>query len=480
MDEEDNGNYGEDDTWYLGAYPSWRANAAFSLYGSLKGEGDQGCKDKTFINSFHTTEGIESFTNAVAAAGLTNLFNVQNDEQQQQDDATNDEYVTSTCYQNEDGGQNNGDDNIATGDKYDKNAVSYGVGCTADKDFAIFTYSGGVCDANAILEMQDDLSDFNGRLDKAICVPIYKQGDSYNSNNGQGGGGGENNDNSSPLAILESSKACHLYDGLGSCPDPYGILKRYQKKLIRATGAMEVGPWWTPRRVMITAWTMISSGAFLALVGFILVIKECCSPSTSDGETPGKGKSLSRDRSEVSAAPSLASRISRSISESFTGTSSRHSKRSSRSKSSRRSGKSRSNSRKSLKSTRSNRSNRSTRSSHADKEIEVNKTESYRSQDSNLSDPDEEEATNEEESVASQGAKTFSDIVDFVKTRTNEFFEDENDDDSVERKIPDKLPKASPRRHTPEETEASTFTEEPTKKWRKRRWFQKLLGGGKK
>jgi hypothetical protein len=478
----------------LGAYPSWRANAAFSLYGTLKGESDEGCSKKTFINSFHTTEGIESFTNAVAAAGLTNLFAYQDGEQEQQDDdAVNDQYLTSQCFQNEDEGGNNGDDDsITTGQKYDQNAVSYGMGCTADRDFAIYTFGGAYCDANNMLEVQDLLTDFNQRIDMAKCVPIYKDGDYY-SNNDQDGGNDE--DGSSPLALLESSKSCQLYDGLGSCPDPYGKLKKYQKQLSQATGSIEYGPWWSPRRVMIAAWAMISSGALLALVGFILVIKECCSPSTAsssydDAQSPRK---MARGRSEVSAAPSLASQISRTISETITGASragSRRSNRSSRSRSSRKSTKSRSS--KSMKSSKTNKtgqSRRSNRSSLADKEIQVSKAESYRSNHSNLSDPDqdEEEARNtntsshhDEESIASQGAKAFSDIVEFVKTRTNEFFEDENDDETPETKetkIPDKLPRSSSRRTVQEDDgEVSTFTEEPTKKWRKRRWFKKLLG----
>jgi hypothetical protein len=47
---------GSDDTyWYMGRTPCYRANAAYSLYGVLKGslqtQYNQGCRKGTFINS---------------------------------------------------------------------------------------------------------------------------------------------------------------------------------------------------------------------------------------------------------------------------------------------------------------------------------------------------------------------------------------------------------------------------------------------
>jgi len=64
-DENDNGcgGWGGEYFWYMGRTQCFKANAAYSLYGVLKGEseGSNPCKKKTYINSFFTTFGVESF-----------------------------------------------------------------------------------------------------------------------------------------------------------------------------------------------------------------------------------------------------------------------------------------------------------------------------------------------------------------------------------------------------------------------------------
>ena len=86
--------------WYMQGSDCIRANVAFSLYGTLQGEEDQGCSKKTFINSFYTTGGVESFTAAIANAG----FQFSNGDEGNGNDGDG---ITSDCeakYQNGQGG----------------------------------------------------------------------------------------------------------------------------------------------------------------------------------------------------------------------------------------------------------------------------------------------------------------------------------------------------------------------------------------
>jgi hypothetical protein len=412
--DEDNGGGGdESDGWYLGSQPSFRANVAFSLYGILKGEKNTGCNKKTFINSFHTTQGVESFTNAMVAAGLDNLFDYYGGE----DNENGAVAVTSTCYQNENNG-GDGDDNMDNGAKYDANAVSYGVGCSVagDHSFAIQTYQGGYCDGNAILEVEDDLQDFNDRLELSKCVPIYTQGDYYSY--GEDGGGDE--DVSSPLAVLETSIACDIHDGTGTCPDPYGKIKQYDHAVAVATGSIEPSPWWTPRRVKATSWSMISLGILAALIGFAVIAFDCCNKDKLEEETDDDStvmKALARGRSELSQlsatmahrakrAANLASRISHG--DLGFGRSSKKSKKSKASSKKT----ARSSSKKSHKSTKSGKSNKSgksksnkssvsKRSSHSGKEVvELSRD---RTEQSNLSDfSDSQHSYDDEEMQAEE------------------------------------------------------------------------------
>jgi hypothetical protein len=246
-DDDDNGGDGnEDDTWYLGSVPSFRANVAYSLYGILQGEEDRGCSKKTFINSFYTTQGVESFINAMAAAGMTDSFAYVDGDSQ--DNGGGD--PTSTCYQIDydsndnnqeeeaddavdDGGErrrrrlNNNNNDYVHGAKYNSYTASYGLGCTDRSHsrhphtFAMQSYTGDYCDANAVVAIKDDLQDFNNRLSETTCVLIYAQGDSgyYDEDNHDSG------DSDSALALLATSKNCNVYDGSGTCPDPYGKLK---------------------------------------------------------------------------------------------------------------------------------------------------------------------------------------------------------------------------------------------------------------
>ncbi|CAB9516273.1 expressed unknown protein (Partial), partial [Seminavis robusta] len=87
----------------------------------------------------------------------------------------------------------------------------------------------------------------------------------------------------------------------------------------------------------------------------------------------------------------------------------------------------------------------------------------------------------EDASVQASVREAVGDMVHFLK-KTSETFFDEPEDEVIENKgIPDELPKPSSSRRVPSEAEVdSNWTEKEEavskKKWRKRRWFKKMLG----
>jgi hypothetical protein len=328
----------------MGSVPSFRANVAYSLYGILKGDTDSGCNKRTFINSFHTTQGLESFTNAMAGAGLTDLFEIYDGEDH--DDSVN--VVTSTCNQDDEESAD-GDDGMYNGQKYYQ-STSYGLGCSADgeRHFAIHTYSGAYCDANAIVSTTDELEELNEKLSLSKCIPIYAGG--YYSM--------DDDEMDYPLDVLATSRACRIHDGSGSCPDPYGLLKKREAALNKATAARYSGPYWTVHRVMMTAWSMIAAGIFLTLSAIVWVVLDRFKTRTKrsgwkkkkrkssrkskrnlaeDGvlEAPSKPN---RERSDLSEAlASVASQISQTFVDLTAAVRRRSSKKSKNSKSSKRS-----------------------------------------------------------------------------------------------------------------------------------------------
>lgn len=513
--DEEGGGGNEGDDWYLGTVPSFRANVAFTLYGTLKGEKDTGCNKKTFINSFHTTQGLESFTNAMASAGLTNLFELYDG------DGNDDAHlvVTSNCYEDEDGGE--GDDAYYNGDKM-YSTTSYGLGCAADgsKTFAIHTYQGSTCDANAINSTLDELEDLNERLGMSKCVPIYKDGDYYNAEEG----GGE--DNSSPLAILESSRTCRLHDGSKSCPDPYKVLRVYERNLLKATESRYFEPYWNKYRVQVVSMTMIILGGILFLAAIVAWAMDLCledpvasekkkerkekkSRKSSKKSKSKKAEKMSRQRSDHSE--SLISQISQTLG--FGAAAEAAEEKTKPSSKDRRSNS------KSSKST--NRSSKSTRSNQVDKDIALEPSSSYRSELSAVSDLDDhtddesveiripddppagshsyenentqtEEYTHTEDyterdfvrtpSIASDGiasvASAVNDMVHFFKNKADEVFADEWETDHEAMMTDNEgLPHSAPSKGVGE-TEVTGQEEKSTKKrYRKRQWFKKLLFG---
>jgi hypothetical protein len=203
----------------MGYTHCFRANAAYSLYGVLKGNNDNGCSSGTYINSFFTNYGVDAFEPVMEAAGVFS----EDDE----------ESYTSECQE----GGDNDDGNDADGGGYgggtsyankgaNMGSTSYGMSCNGNQ-FVTKKFRGGNCVGQDEVEVTDNLESFNAAIEQVQCVQVYS---SSNNNNNNG-------DNQIATELLSSSKACSLREFPDQCPDPYGKLIRYTRALECATGA---------------------------------------------------------------------------------------------------------------------------------------------------------------------------------------------------------------------------------------------------
>jgi hypothetical protein len=223
------GDGGDDETWYLGQAGCNRAQVAYSLYGTLKGDRDKGCKKSRFINSFFTVGGLEAWISSMQAVGSLQDFTTYNKNegrrQMQQSAVTN--FITSTCTAL--GGDNNNrnlEDNNNGGGiySYNQGATSTGVGCTMDGHFRLYQFQGSYCIADSSAQMVDSLTAFNSAIESQQCHEIYDSSSFYADDDGYG---------FSSLSVLAQSKACSL-SWSPNCPDPYNKLLKYEKNMARA------------------------------------------------------------------------------------------------------------------------------------------------------------------------------------------------------------------------------------------------------
>lgn len=299
--EEESGSGDETDYWYMGATPSYAANVAFSLYGSLQGESFSGCDENTFINSFTTNQGFEPFADSIYYAGATGSDYSQS--------------YSSECQ----GGA--------------------GVACDARVGFVKVSYSKNTCDPAYASGITDSMSYMNSAFKAAQCVKIYDSStdysnnyNNYNNNNnynygnrdlkeeeskketqqdsknensessktdttdkeqrklennygyGYGYGYGYNNNNGyytyagTALSILYYSNACFIqnyWDPDGGCPDPYGKLQYYQQNFNKGVRkSMKVDTYVTYRANMQTGKNYVKIGAVLFMTAVILFVTE--------------------------------------------------------------------------------------------------------------------------------------------------------------------------------------------------------------
>jgi hypothetical protein len=203
----------------MGYTHCFRANAAYSLYGVLKGNNDNGCTSGTYINSFFTNYGVDAFEPVMEAAGVFSEGNGDSYTAECQEGGNND------AGNDADGGGYGGGTSYANkGDNM--GSTSYGMSCNSNQ-FVTKKFRGRYCDGKDAMEVTNLLESFNEAIEQVECVQVYSG--SNDANNG---------DDDIASELLTSSKACSLREYPSQCPDPYGKLLRYTRALECSTGTI--------------------------------------------------------------------------------------------------------------------------------------------------------------------------------------------------------------------------------------------------
>lgn len=261
----------EDDYWYLGSQQEFRANIAYSLYGTLRDEKDRGCTKGTYINSFFTHSGFDTFTYTLGI------------------DA-------SDAYSYCSNGRNSGDKLIRRFLENENNGYSTGTGCSYQGAFVLDKFSGYQCNGAQYVETVDDLSSFNEQMEQIDCVQIYNSADyitsvedddnpndEYDEDEDEEEAEREEDDdeNDDPYQssiaynILSSSSACTYRMNRGKCPDPFGQMNTYEKNMHKAVNLAKRGEKWelpdTHRSLLSTlCLPLFMSGIVLTIYSLIL------------------------------------------------------------------------------------------------------------------------------------------------------------------------------------------------------------------
>lgn len=237
--DDDGENRDGDENWYQGRTTTFRANAAYSLYGIKRGQTRLNkCSRATYINSFITTMGADTILNVL---GRKNY-----------DDSG---YGHAYCYEVD---QDNRDRDLASGDNaQNDDSISTTMGCslTGDK-FVMSTFQGSYCEGQYFLNTIDNMNAYNKAINKVTCEKIWDYSKGYKS--------GERVETAADT-LLAASSACSNYMYSGHCPDPYGIGKRY-KAAIAKQGGMSV-----QKKFQVTSWIALSVG--LGLIAVAVYVK---------------------------------------------------------------------------------------------------------------------------------------------------------------------------------------------------------------
>ena len=281
----------------MGRTQCFKANVAYSLYGILKNDNDyndnndndnvdntaaaNACRKDTYINSFFTTFGVESFAGplgfgvntansyctAVAPNDENNMY--LNDDAAYADVVVDDDYLDDGNYQ-----------------FYNYAAYSsYGTGCSADGSFVTDAYSGAFCHGSNYLETTNTLDSFNQAMESLECTQIYDASNNSNNNNNNNNNNGrqlENNNNNNnqndidfeelqAVYILAYSKSCSLRQYPQDCPDPFGLKKKYANQM-NAALAYKTGANRDIGTKLIKTFTSLSfmTGVFFLLISLVL------------------------------------------------------------------------------------------------------------------------------------------------------------------------------------------------------------------
>ena len=237
--------------WYMGQTQCFRPNVAYSLYGVLKGASHIGsfCKKSTYINSFFTSYGVESFGGPLGLDVETaNSYCTT----QEPEDGQSEYYVDEID-----------DDYLSSGAEFVNYQAytSYGTGCSSGK-FVTDKYTGAFCHGDRFTETLDTLDSFNSAIESLGCTQIYSRSSS-------GGRELENEDYNfaemETVKILSFSTACDIRQYPQECPDPYGKKIEYTSNLERSFSTMAL----TSRSPVQTATNLLA--ILFALLGLLFM-----------------------------------------------------------------------------------------------------------------------------------------------------------------------------------------------------------------
>ncbi len=232
------GGDGNGNLWYMGKTPCYRANVAYSLYGIPKGENTtaKSCTKGTYINSFFSTYGVETFAGALGinigdATDQCTVYSVGDDDSYQ-------------------GGNLPSDNNVGLYSGHTSQTTS----CAADGTFVQGLFKGAYCSSREGVTSLDTLDDFNSAVDSMECLKIYSSTDGV--------------DMASNLLLY--SESCSKLEYPLACPDPFAV-----------KSSMEYRPksqliWWN--RIM---WMDHVAFVFLLLAALFLIIP-CCNLQDDD------------------------------------------------------------------------------------------------------------------------------------------------------------------------------------------------------
>jgi hypothetical protein len=319
IDNSENEGGGESDQWYLGSVPTFGPNTAYSLYGVLNEDRrDRGCAKASYINSFETTEGLKSFTDALNMAGVSNVYVASTNNGDDDDDNVYNQYneynfansdgsiVSTDCAAS--GSSSSSSSSSSYSYSYSSTSRSKGIACQSDS-YVWAEFFGAYCEGD-IYTVSDTLSSFNKDMKNTGCVEIYDSStytalwasdDDQEEEEEQSHSSDDEGDAiNGPLYLLQSSKACSYRDS--SCPDPYGKLKKYTFALERATGSLNAA-FAEEEEIMRKSEAMTTAGIVLLLVATCLVAYEVFQEFSGVRKSPrrsGKGGLRQRVRKLVS------------------------------------------------------------------------------------------------------------------------------------------------------------------------------------
>lgn len=210
--DDDGENRDGDENWYQGRTTSFRANAAYSLYGIKKGPFSlwtlRKCSHHTYINTFITNNGADSILNVTGRLSSSDGF--YNDDGH------------ANCNDVDEDGEDDAQRLLGSGDGDNGNDMSTTMGCSLrGYKYAMAVFQGGYCDGKYFMYTAGEMKDYNRAMNKVRCEKIYDASQAYKK--------GVRVDTPADT-LLEESSSCSNYMYDNRCPDPYGINKSYRKR----------------------------------------------------------------------------------------------------------------------------------------------------------------------------------------------------------------------------------------------------------